>query len=294
MLLFGVIASSILKKIQDFFLRTTSGNLGQSTSGSQWENISGEWYANIAYAVSDTVVSNTSAAIATVSLSPTFKANAVVSIGTGVAFWVTDSGSWWGSISYSDLSQYSCNCSTCYSSCYCSSCKSCQDCGYVNGSCAVYSCSGAGYTNTVRSGSSCYDRTTGAYQGEAVCTSYNKVYQCGPSYACAGYYPCNPYSCNCSTCTEQKYYLRLLKSVGGTISEATGKISLSTSPYRITVETTGDIIKTIAWGSEETTTKLGELIYTAPSPVKGSKVGIIKAVSDYGQDKYIYGFDAEA
>lgn len=292
----GVISSSIIKKIKDLFLRTTTGTLGSSTSGSTWTNVVGEWQATISYAESNTAVSNSSVAIATVPLSQNVKANAIVSIGTGVAFWVTDANSWWASTSYSDLYAYSCNCSTCYSSCYCSNCKTCQDCGYVNGSCAVYSCTAAGYSNTIRSGSSCYNRTTGIYQGEAACTSYNRVYQCGPTYSCAGYYSCNPYSCNCNTCTEQKYYLRLLKSVGGVISEATGKVSLSSSPYKISVTTTGDIINTTAWSSDEmtSTTFMAELVYVPTSPVKGANVGIIKAVSDYGQNKYIYGFEAEA
>lgn len=290
MKILGIIASSILKKINDTFTRTTSGSLGTSSSGNLWNAITGVWYANGTQAQSDTSVSSSSVAIAGFSLGPNVTATASVTLGTGIAFWVTDAGSWWAADSYSTQT----GCSTCYDSCSCSSCNTCQDCSTVyDQCCTVYSCSAAGYSNTQRSGTDCYNRTTGAYQGPAACvssTNCNPHQSCGPSYACAGYYDCNPHSCNCST----NYYLQLLSSSGGTFSEATGKTSLTSAAAAISVTTSGDSITAKAYSNTDMSTQLGStLAYTATSPTKGSTVGIIKVPSS-GQGSTIDNFTAQS
>ena len=291
MRLLGIVASSILKKISDTFTRTTSGSLGTSDSGNVWSAITGVWFANGTKAQSDTAVSSTAVALAGISVSPNVKASASVTTGTGVAFWVTDANSWWASTSYTTLT----NCSTCYQTCYCSDCLSCFDTYSCNCStcCAYYSCTDAGYSNTIRRGTSCFNVSTDAYQGPAACVG---PYDCncatcaGPIYACGGNYSCNPYSCNCTT----NYYLQLLKSASGTISEATTKVSLTSAAAAIYVETAGDLITCKAYSDTALTTQLGStLSYTPSSPTKGSIVGIIKVSSD-NQNNLIDDFKAEA
>lgn len=266
----GVIASAIRKLVFDTFTRTTSGGLGSTTSGAPWTAIRGTWFANGSAAQSDGAASDYP--IATVDLGNDVNASASVSPGCGIAFWVSDSGSWWASTAAT--TGYDCNCQTCYNSCYCASCATCSSCGYVQGSCAVYSCSAAGYSNTVRSGTDCYNRTTGAYQGPAACTSYNQVYQC-TYYSCAGTYACNPYSCNCSTCYS--YQLRLINSVGGVVSTATTDVALTSAAAALTLAVSGDNITATAYSDTAKTTVLGTLTYTATSPTKGTRVGVIKS-----------------
>ena len=112
----------------------------------------------------------------------------------------------------------------------------------------------------------------------------------GPIYACGGNYSCNPYSCNCTT----NYYLQLLKSASGTISEATTKVSLTSAAAAIYVETVGDLITCKAYSDTALTTQLGStLSYTPSSPTKGAIVGIIKVSSD-NQNNLIDDFKAEA
>ena len=97
MRLLGIIASSLFKTITDTFNRVTSGSLGTSSSGSAWEAIKGTWYADGSSAKSDDAASNYS--IAAISLSENSTTSVSVSVGTGVAFWVTDANSWWASTS---------------------------------------------------------------------------------------------------------------------------------------------------------------------------------------------------
>jgi len=116
--------------VTDTFTRTTSGSLGTADTGQSWVARFGVWAANGAAAASSNGTSSLNAgALAVVDIGD---ANAVVYLGnsnasgvtpgTGIAFWSTASGSWWGAISYSDTSTstYSCNCSN-----YCASCITC-------------------------------------------------------------------------------------------------------------------------------------------------------------------------
>lgn len=91
--------------ITDNFNRTTSGSLGTTSSGVAWSAIRGTWSANGSQGTSADAASNNS--LASVAYG---NANAVVSAsvssGTGVAFWVTDSGSWWAATSYNNQTSY--------------------------------------------------------------------------------------------------------------------------------------------------------------------------------------------
>jgi hypothetical protein len=291
----GIIASAIRKVVTDTFTRTTTGNLGTSTSGALWSAIRGTWFANGSAAQSDGTA--TDYPIATVDVGQNVTASASVSPGTGIAFWVTDQNSWWASTAVSTST--SCNCGTCYDSCYCASCGSCRDCAYVDTTCASYgTCSGT-YGSGAVSGTTmgngdtggCYKLSTGAYLGPRSCSRYNQVYQCGSYYSCPGTYSCNPHSCNCSTCNS--YQLRLLKSEGGTISTATGDVSLTSAAAALALTVSGNDITAIAYSDTAKTTSLGTLTYTATSPTKGIKVGVIKSPASLDQGSTVDDFSAK-
>ena len=267
MLRLGIVASSVAKRIFDYFARTTSGSLGTTTSGAVWNAIRGVWFANGSAGQSDDSASGYP--IATVTLAQNANVSVSTSPGTGVAYWVTDSGSWWSSYLYN--TSYSCNCQTCYacSSCYVTT-YACNGGTYQTSSVpSIYQCSAA-YVGTPCS----YSYVAGGIWQITLCAGTSTYYsnncaQCG-SYA---------YSCNCQTCYN--YYLRMLKSVGGTVSTATGDISLSSAAAAISVNTSGDTITAKAWSDTAMTTQLGTTqTYTPTSPTKGTGVGIIKAPAD--------------
>ena len=114
----------------------------------------------------------------------------------------------------------------------------------------------------------------------------------GTSNCCCGYsYSCQ--SCTTTTCigytdvTTYTYWLRLLSSVGGTVSNPTSDINLgsttsvlTTSPAAIRVTTLGNVITAKAYSNTNYATQLGStLSYTPGSPTKGTSVGILKAPS---------------
>lgn len=272
--------------IYDNFTRTTTGSLGTTTSGTPWEAIKGTWYADGSSAKSDDDPTNYS--IAAIPLESNSVTSASVTPGTGVAFWVTDANSWWAAQSYVSTTTQSCNCSTCYQTCSCASCGQCRDCQTVNTTCAAYgTCSGTYGSGAVpgnllsppQSSTSCYTYSTGAYLGPRACQRYNTAQECGPYYACAGTYACNPYSCNCQSCTVNAYYLRLIKSVGGAVSTVGSDVALTSAAAAIAVATAGDNISATAYAEAAMTNSLGSLSVVAASPVTAPKSGIIKAPS---------------
>jgi conjugal transfer mating pair stabilization protein TraN len=125
----GVWKQWFVGKITDTFTRTTTTNLGSTDTGVSWTTLFGSWLANGSAANSTSSVSSSNAGA--VAYVPLGSANATVSAtvtpGTGPAFWVTASGSWWGAISYSDqtTSSYSCNCVDYCSNCVTYSCSNC-------------------------------------------------------------------------------------------------------------------------------------------------------------------------
>jgi conjugal transfer mating pair stabilization protein TraN len=125
----GVWKQWFVSKITDTFTRTTTSNLGSTDTGVSWTTLFGSWLANGSAANSTSSVSSTIAgAVAYVPLgSDNATVSATVTPGTGPAFWVTASGSWWGAISYSDqtTSSYSCNCVGYCSDCVTNSCSTC-------------------------------------------------------------------------------------------------------------------------------------------------------------------------
>jgi hypothetical protein len=84
----------------------------------------------------------------------------------------------------------------------------------------------------------------------------------------------------------------MLQSVGGTVSTATGDVSLSSAAAAVSVNTSGNTITAKAWADTGMTSQLGSTqTYTPSSPTKGTGVGIIKAPAD-GQGSTVDNFSA--
>lgn len=311
--LFATVAKAISSLIfSDSFNRTTTGSLGTSSSGGTWTALRGVWYANGTQAQSDDAATNYSIASTNMG-SANVKTSATVSSGTGVAFWVSSANSWWASTSYETSSTYSytCNCTTCCNSCANSACgcatynsqTNCSVCGstttYVSCTCS-YSCgyNGGSSYNTVDScgyvftcnGTSTYSGSYSNICPQTTCnTCTNSAFGCATYNTCANCSACGSYSC-CSTCTgtSYSYYLRMLQSVGGTVSTATGDVSLASGAVSIQVATLGNTITATAYDASGAT--LGTQTYTPTSPTTGTSTGIIKAPSSYNQGSTVDNF----
>lgn len=320
MRILGIIASSLLKAIRDAFDRTTSGSLGNTDTSQAWVATRGTWYANGSQAVSDTAATSypiasvvTNSSDSTVIVTP--------SSGTGVAFWVSDATSWWASLyvqqNYSTPYTYPCQ------DCYYNACKTCSSytctglCGYLVGGSAdtmncscnnaytsseqIYGC-GAGtfiYNycfDTIEScGGSLYKCVRYTYHpATSTCACGNAVAGTDPNNCgccCQAGYDCYPSSCTGYN-NGTNHYLRLIKSVGGTVSTATGDISLGQAAAKIVVATSGTTITAKAYSDSGMTSQLGSTqTYTPSSPTTGVNVGIIKAPSD-NQNNTVDNFSA--
>lgn len=260
---------------------------------SGWKSLIGSWSSNAGSVTSDTDASTYPMSYIKASRT-SFTATAQPTPGTGIAFWISDAGSWYAAVAHDSQTSYDCNCSTCYGSCYCDSCKTCQSSSTSCQTCCnVYSCSGAGYSNTIRSGSSCYDRTTGIYQGEALCTSSSSC-NCQTTYtyfSCGGYYSCNPYSCNCATCNGVEHHLQMIRKEPG--ADGLSSVTLTAQPAAISVETNGSSIILKAYSDVQMTTQLGDSITaTADLQVRPATtlVGIVK-VPSHNQGSTISAFN---
>lgn len=307
MKILGIIASSIMKKISDAFNRTTSGSLGTADTGQSWVATRGTWYANGSAAKSDDAASNKS--IASIAIGKQdVTVTASVSGGTGPVFWLTDANSWWSSVSFMNqtsdpVTVYCGTCTACNSNC------SGAATGNIYGSPPSCSCgtvtSGTQTTNTnyliiygnnTDAAFAC--SSDGGVYTSPNCALTSTLYGCSAtSYTPpAGSYP----SCNCGKdlCTNYvtttHYYLQLLKSVSGTVSEATSSVSLASAAAAISVATSGNGITAKAYSDTAMTTQLGTtLSYTATSPTRGTSVGILKTTSDYSQGSTVDNFTAQ-
>lgn len=365
MMKLGVLASSLVKSVLDTFSRTTAGSLGTSTSGASWSGLRGTWYANGSQAQSDDSASNYS--LASVSIGTDTTTSASVSGGVGVAFWVSDAGSWWAAVPYNIQGQISnctsgaCSGSETYtyqdSTCSNGACSGTQTYSYTTSTCGNGACSG---TYTYVTGSTCSNGACSGTQSSTIscsCTTQNvcetnygtgtsKAGACVgsggtyssanggtcctlqqtstcPNNACSGTYTtttncsctynttncsCTTYtgvqSCSCSTQTgtrycscsySQAYRLRLLQSVGGSVSTATSDISLSSAPTAIKVITSGNTIIAQAYSDDGLTSTIGNaLVYTPSSPTKGASTGLVKTPVDFNQGSTADNFSSGA
>jgi len=87
--------------------------------------------------------------------------------------------------------------------------------------------------------------------------------------------------------------LRLLSSIGGTVSTATGDMSLGSQAGAIWLQTANNLITAKAYTDAGLVTQLGSTMTANPvSPVRGSSVGIIKTLSPHVQGTTIDVFQA--
>jgi len=186
---------------------------------------------------------------------------------------------------------------------------------YINGS-ITYSCPNGGSV----SGDRCVTTTTsaGSYscpsggtpnQSTGQCTvttaGTTNCYSCanpdcGVAYYTTGYncygggtYPnCDQYGGGCQTCgtLTNNYYIKLIRSVGGTITNLTGDISVASAVGALRLNTSGDILSYQAYSNSDFTGLLTSSTHTATSPAKANNYGIIKTSSPYGQGSTVDNF----
>jgi hypothetical protein len=88
--------------------------------------------------------------------------------------------------------------------------------------------------------------------------------------------------------------LRLIKSIGGAVSQATGEISLSSAASSIRVTTAGDSVVVSAYsGDVGISSVIGTINHTASSPNKGVSVGLVKQPSTANQGSTADTFSAK-
>jgi hypothetical protein len=265
----GILASSLKKAISDLFNRTTSGTLGTADSGQVWSNLRGVWFANGSKATTATAASSYPIASVLVN-GENATTSASVTSGTGVAFWITDTNSWWASTAKSTQESYTyqCNPHTRYT-------YSCSwTCNLTGGGSQAQSSSGSSDTNVgcgSIASSGCSGTATGVSGSFSPYTAYD---------TCTGY---NYY-----------YYLSLIKSVAGTVSNVVADTQVASMPAAIKVVTSGNTITAQAYSDDALTTPLGSAVVTTPSsPAKGLSSGIIVAPTAYNQQALVDNFKAE-
>lgn len=315
----GTAAAALFKRVYDNFSRTTSSSFGLGTTAvgnRSWTNRTGEWYANGSQAVSDSNVSATPA-VATVS---TGAVNMVASVstfgpGTGVAFWWSAAGSWYAAVNTATQTPYTYGCQLgCYSCTYPSGQTQTAKCGTAqNGSFCGYTSSG-GY---------CQNGGYGPCYGGSVCTQnpgctgfvtgswisgtysantcyfcdgntwgydYTTTYENGPNCSY-----CGAYEYGCQTGYTASYQFRLLQSVGGTVSDATGAVSLGSPPAAIGVTLFENTVTARSYTNAEMTVEASTPLTLTITP-NGSnitdKVGIIKVSSPF-QSSSVDNFSAQ-
>lgn len=262
----GVLAGSVKRIVTDLFNRTTSGSLGTSDTGQAWSNLRGVWYANGSQAQSDTSASSYPIASVDVGSSNAIT-SASVSSGTGVAFWLTDSGNWWASTSYNTSSSYTYSCNP--HTLWCGSCDwTCND--FMGGA-----------------SSGCYaTSTTCSNEAAKACVENGGVRNVSGSISPGTYYDsCTGYS--------YFYYLRLMSSISGTVSTVISDVSLGSQPAAIKITTAGDTITAQAYADTALTSPLGSPATATPSsPLKSGKVGVIVAPTAYNQQSTVDNFSS--
>ena len=178
---------------------------------------------------------------------------------------------------------------------------------------AVYSCPSG---QTV-SGASCYSPTysttctcpSGGSLSGTTCTVTNpgtttcyscqnsscgvNYYASGSTFISGGTYPnCDSYGGSCQTCgtLTNAYYVRLLQSSNGTISNLTGDISVGSAVASVRLNTQGNVLSYQAYAGSDLSSLLTSGSYTVTSPTTTNNHGIIKAPSSYGQSSVVDNF----
>jgi hypothetical protein len=246
-----------------------------------------------------------------------------VSQGAGAALWVTDSGNWWAISVQQDgatncncqqceqCNAYQCNATGCvcgwwcagygctgnYNTSNCTGYNTSNCTGYNTSNCQGYRCSSYSY-NSKNKTYVCNGYICNGYNGSN-CKGYNgsncKGYNgsnCnaeGCTDLRCGCYGCTSSSCsssslvdcNCQTCYPP--YIRLLQSVGNTVSQIT-QWALSSVANSIKVIATGTGISIKAYSDENLASQIGsDLTYTPTGATITTNYGIIVTPSAYNQ-----------
>lgn len=310
-------AAQLLRRIADDFARTTVGVLGTSTSNHLWSAIRGVWIAN-GFAATSAGAGDTYPIAAISFQSDIPQASLNVNSGTGIGFWVTDANSWWASayVQQNWSQQYSYGCTQYYYD----SCKTCSSytcagaCGNAVAATAdTMNCSCGNGTSSPTCPYSSHPNYSSGYCWNAYYSSYiypeyvvtGTTYTCACGNATAGSADTNNCGCCCqggsvgysTTCygtnSGTHHYLRIIKSVGGTVSTATGDISLGATAAAIVLSTTGNTITAKAYSDTNKNNQIGgTLTYTPDSPTKGRFVGIVAVPSDNANNS-VTGFEVK-
>jgi len=118
-------------------------------------------------------------------------------------------------------------------------------------------------------------------------------YYTGSTCYGGGTYPnCDQYGGGCQTCGSitNNYYIKLIRSVGGTITNLTGDISVSGSVGALRLNTQGNVLSYQAYSNSDFTGLLTSGTHTATSPAKANNYGIIKTSSPFGQGSTVDNF----
>lgn len=104
----------------------------------------------------------------------------------------------------------------------------------------------------------------------------------------------NQYQCYTAqtTQTNYNYYLRVIKSVGGVISQVGSDLALSSQPAAVKVITVGSNVQSTAYSTVTLLTSLGTRTDTITVPSSNGVVGIIKSPSNYNQGSTVTKFSA--
>ena len=118
-------------------------------------------------------------------------------------------------------------------------------------------------------------------------------YASGSSCYGGGTYPnCDAYGGGCQTCgtLSNAYYIKLISSVNGTITNLSGDISVTSAVGAVRLNTQGNVFTYQAYSNGDFTGLLTSGTYTETSPSKANSYGIIKTSSPYGQGSTVDNF----
>lgn len=260
---FGAAASRALGKmaggfrsfIDNFNRSNTTSDLGTPSTGpGLWSAIRGVWKVTSNQATStDSNTTYPIAAVETTIQNPVISLDTNTNGGAGAAFWVSDSNNWWGIIPYQATN-------TTYSS-FCSGfSQSCN--GYYLAFHCAHDC--IGYAQ--------YWHEDGGHYSGQTCGCGHQSSQCN-SFVQA----CSTYTQSSSTSAGTRY-LRLIKSVGGTVSTVKDQsVSAAIASIKVLVDNAGSITGKAYSSTGQTTQTGSDLTETPSSPTKGTKHGIILA-----------------
>lgn len=314
----------VVNAITDSFNRANnSSSLGTADSGQTWTNTKGTWGTSSNQASSSDAGSNYSIATAPFKTAGTI--SATVTEGTGVAWWVSSSGSWFATVPYHTSVPFSCGCSMCCTSCSNSSCacltrNSCSDtlpcsaCGCATyNSCQTANCGSSYACNDpaypYRLGATCWDTSSHNGQNSPATTSYltcpdaacgcatcascaHAACTCATYDTCVSCSLCTQVSCSCGTCYTDTYYMRMYQSISGTVSTVIADTVLSAAAQSIKVTIVGTTITQTAYSDTALTTSVGTSSTTPSSPTTAPNVGIIKTPANVTQGSIVDNFSA--